>query len=455
MIARQLSLELEHNGLKGGRIDAAPSAVSSTDDPAQGSVASRSQLSEQTSTATTTATKQRSAVTSVAQTPKIDSQPVQWGLARLGEDKLIAPRRRRASVKSLPAVEPLVALYDTRVAARWTVPTRRQYRWVLRNLLELASTLAGHSVGILEFLQDEALLGQTLASATTADGSREVSAWLVAQRRSVLRSFIELVEPELRREGLGDAGDALVRALRSVAEPVGTGYRLPGGKPRGRGGPTPSIEEISVIQEELTHKPGWRGTRNAIILSLMTCRGVRIGGLLGLDGASAHSLPDGRLRCFIRAKSKREPYELAVPGSLVELLARYVDQFNTWARASGLPDRIGFGIRGRFWRNDLGRPLSYQTWTSELRQACVSAGLPVYTSHAFRRAFATTSTTVASRGTVAIAGNWTSTRRMDDHYVQPSITRLRQSVARLPSRPQQALPVETDSPVPSQVGRPP
>ena len=117
---------------------------------------------------------------------------------------------------------------------------------MLRNALELASTLAGHSVGILEFLQDEALLGQTLASATTADGSREVSAWLVAQRRSVLRSFIELVEPELRREGLGDAGDALVRALRSVAEPVGTGYRLPGGKPRGRGGPTPSIEDHLV-----------------------------------------------------------------------------------------------------------------------------------------------------------------------------------------------------------------
>ena len=87
--------------------------------------------------------------------------------------------------------------------ARWTVPTRRQYRWVLRNALELASTLAGHSVGILEFLQDEALLGQTLATATTADGSREVSAWLVAQRRSVLRSFIELMEPELKLEGIG------------------------------------------------------------------------------------------------------------------------------------------------------------------------------------------------------------------------------------------------------------
>ena len=358
-------------------------------------------------------------------------------------------------MKSLPPEDPLVALYDARVATRWTVPTRRQYRWVLRNTLELASTLAGHSVGILELLQDEALLGQTLASATTADGSREVSAWLVAQRRSVLRSFIELMEPELRLEGITDAGDALVRALRSIAEPVGTGYRLPGGKPRGRGGPTPSIEEISVIQEELTHKPGWRGIRNEITLSLMTRRGVRVGGLLLLDGVRAYRLTDGRMRCFLRAKSKREPYELAVPDDLIGPMIRYIEQFNAWAQASGLPDRIGFGTPGRFWRNDLGRPLTYQTWTTELRRACVSAGLPVYTSHAFRRAFATTSTTVASRATVAIAGNWTSTRRMDDHYVQPSISRLRQSVARLPSRPQLALPVETDSPVPYPVGRPP
>ena len=454
MIALQLSLSLDHTGLKGGRIDAAPSAVSLTDDPAPSLVASRSQLSEQTSTAATT-TKQRSTVPEGAQTQKIDSLPVQGGLPGLGEDKLIAPQRRRASAESLSAVEPLVDLYDLRVATRWTEPTRRQYRWVLRNMLDLASNLAGRSVGLLELLKDEPLLGQTLATATTADGRSEISAWLAAQRRSVLRSFTQLMDPELRREGIGDAGDALVRALRSVAEPVGTGYRLPGGRPRGRGGPTPSIEELAAIQDELARKPGWRGARNEIILDLMTLRGVRIGGLLGLDGASAHRLPDGRVRCLLRAKSKREPYELAVPGSLIEPLARYVETLNAWAQASGLPDRIGFGTPGRFWRNDLGQPLTYQTWTNELKQACVSAGLPVYTSHAIRRAFATISTAVAPRATVATAGNWASTRRMDDHYVQPSITRLRQSVASLPSRPEEVLPVETDSPVPHLVGRPP
>ena len=322
-------------------------------------------------------------------------------------------------------------------------------------MLDLASNLAGRSVGILELLQDEPLLGQTLATATTADGSREISAWLAAQRRSVLRSFIELMEPELRRAGITDAGDRLVRALRSVAEPVGTGYRLPGGKPRGRGGPTPSIEELAAIRDELARKPGWRGARNEIILSLMTRRGVRIGGLLMLDGASAHRLPDGRVRCLLRAKSKREPYELATPSSLIEPPARYVETFNTWAKASGLPERIGFGTPGRFWRNDLGQPLTYRAWTKELKQACVSVGLPVYTSHAFRRAFATISTAVAPRATVATAGNWSSTRRLDDHYVHPSLKRLRQSAAKLPARPREALPGGTDSPVPHLVGRPP
>ena len=275
---------------------------------------------------------------------------------------------RPLSAKSSRAAEPFLALYEERVATRWTAPTRQQYRWVLRNILDLASNLAGRSVGLLELLQNEPLLGQTLATATTADGSREISAWLAAQRRSVLRSFTQLMEPELGLEGIADAGDALVRALRSVAEPVGTGYRLPGGKPRERGGPTPSMEELAAIQDELGRKPGWRGARNEIILSLMARRGVRVGGLLGLDGASAYSLPDGHLRFLLRAKSKREPYELAVPGSLIEPLARYVETFNAWAQASGLPDRIGFGTPGRFWRNDLG-PAAYEPGLDERLEA--------------------------------------------------------------------------------------
>ena len=39
-------------------------------------------------------------------------------------------------MKSLRAAESFVALYDVRIAARQTAPTRKQYHWVLRNALE-------------------------------------------------------------------------------------------------------------------------------------------------------------------------------------------------------------------------------------------------------------------------------------------------------------------------------
>jgi integrase len=398
-------------------------------------------------------TRQRSTVEPEAQTPKIDSRPVQHGLPVMAQDRSLATRKRSQSAESRRAPEPLLAIYDQRVANRWSARSRQQYRWILRNVRELASNLAGHTVGILEILRDESLLGQTLASATTADGRRTISDWVVANRRSGLRSFIDLMEPELRREGLPDAGEAMTRALRSVAEPVGTGYRLPGGRPRGRGGPTPSPEEISAIQDELSRKPGWRGIRNEIILSLMIRRGLRVGGLLSLDGANVFRLPDGRIRCSLRAKSKREPYELAVPEELTELLPRYIAQFNAWAKASGLADRIGIGIAGRFWRSDLAHPLTYQAWTKELNQACSSVALPVYSSHAFRRAFATTMTATLPRTIVATAGNWSSTRLMDDHYVQPSLKRLRPQLAKLPSRPGLTTPaLESETPTHEPVG---
>ena len=399
-----------------------------------------------------TTTKRGLTVWQEAQTAKIDSHPVQRGLLGLGEDIPIAKRRRSLPRESHQASDDLLILYEKRIAARWPNRTKQQYRWVLRNMLALACNLAGQSVSILEVLRDEQLLGQIFATATTADGKRPVSAWHMAQRRSILRSFVEIMEPELRCEGIVDAGDALIRALRSVAEPVGTGYRLPVGATRGRGGPTPSQEEIAAIQHELSSKPSWRGCCNEAIFSLMVRRGLRIGSLLTLDGASAHRLRDGRMHCFLRAKSKREPYELIVPNDLTELLSRYVEQFNSWAKASGLPDRIGFGVSGLFWRNDLGRPLTYPAWTNELKQACIAASVPVYTSHAFRRAFATNATAVAPRPTVATVGNWASKRLMDDSYCQRSLSRIEQSVARLPSRPALPIPAETESLVSDVVG---
>ena len=382
-----------------------------------------------------------------AEIQMIDSPPVQQRLPGLGEDSVVVERKRLLSPKSHQVPGDLLTLYDKRIAARWTKRTNQQYRWVIRSMLTLAGNLAGRNVDVLGLLRDGQLLGQVLATATSPDGKRLASASHMAQRRSALRSFIEIMEPELRREGMVDAGDALVRALRSVAEPVGTGFRLPVGTTRRRGGPTPSIEEVAAIKKELSSKPDWHGFRNEAIFALMNRRGLRIGSILTLDGANVHKLRDGSIRCFLKAKSKREPYQLVVPDDLIELLTRYVEHFNTWAKAYGLSNRIGFGVPGCFWRNGVGHPLTYRAWTSELKQACVRAGVPIYTSHAFRRAFATNSIAVVSRPQAACVGNWSSTRLMDDSYCHPSLPSLRQSVAKLPSRPGLGFPPEADCPV--------
>src|SRR5207248_5249989 len=54
-----------------------------------------------------------------------------------------------------------------------------------------------------------------------------------------------------------------------------------------------------------------------------------------------------------------------------------------------------------------------------LQDACEAAGLPTFTPHALRRAFATDAASALPRHVVALAGGWRGVERLDDHYVQP------------------------------------
>lgn len=373
-------------------------------------------------------TKQRSTVETVPQIAKIDSQPIQAALPDSGVDDIAVEVRRPTNRCAVPA---LVSEFHRRVRARNERRTATHYRWLLLDVLKLASSLAGRELSIEELLLNRQVLGQTLSTSTNSRGDREVSSWHAAQRRSVLRSFVQLMDVELRMIGIPDAAALLTSALRSVAVPVGSGFRLPVGTRRNRGGPAPTAEEIRAIREVIGGKQGWRGVRDELFLNLLARRGQRITGLLELDGARAYRLPGGSCRFMLRAKSAREPYELVVPDNLVEKLEAYIAGFNSWSKATGLTDRIGFGVPGMFWRNDSGRKLTHHVWSTMLKEACAEAGVAVYTSHAFRRAFATIGSTVAPRPVTAVAGNWTSTRRMDDHYIQPSLVRLRSALANL------------------------
>ena len=134
---------------------------------------------------------------------------------------------------------------------------------------------------------------------------------------------------------------------------------------------------------------------------------------------------------LLHAKSSREPFELTLPAVATTMLEAYIDRFNAWARASASGQRVGFGVPGPIWRGSSRRPWRYSGWSRELADACTEASIPRFTAHGYRRAFASQATTLVPRSVAALAGNWTSPRRMDDHYVQPSLTRLRTRLARL------------------------
>jgi hypothetical protein len=137
----------------------------------------------------------------------------------------------------------------------------------------------------------------------------------------------------------------------------------------------------------------------------------------------------------LRAKSSTVAAELALPNEIGVEVERYIIGFNDWAQASGVPERIGVGVPGVFWRGESGGPLAYDKWRLILTKACHDAGIPRFTSHSLRRAFATYAVTVVSRSLAASAGFWTSTRRMDDHYVQPSGSRIDTLLSHLRDRP--------------------
>lgn len=371
-------------------------------------------------------TKQISEVGGIVHDANIGSHPVQPTLPHVMFQGLRPklPRRRKYPELVRHEEDSLEASFRVRVQHRYSPVTASQYLWVLHDLVRLATRLSGRKLSAVELLRNPDLLGRTLASGGRGRSEGQVSAWLASQRRSVIRSFARLMASELAANGIPNGEERITRALRCVSEPVGTGFRLPVGWPRGRGGPMPTNQEEHSLLKSMGSAPGWIGERNVAILLILARRGQRIGALLRLDGRDFHCLPNGKIRMVIRAKSSRVPAEITVPDDAKSYLERYAHEFNRWAALQGKPQRIGYGVCGPFWRANTGNHWTYDNWRRELRIACQQANTSHLTAHSFRRAFATNAVTAVSRSLAASAGNWTSPRRMDDHYVQPLNSRL-------------------------------
>ncbi|MGH7487084.1 MAG: tyrosine-type recombinase/integrase [bacterium] len=313
-----------------------------------------------------------------------------------------------------------IQTYQQRLVARGAAEKGRQaYIYQLRVMLRIAACLVGHAVTLEELFEDPTLLGRCLVHDRNMADDASLSRWTLAQRRSAIRSFATLLRPELARRLGEDPHVRLDCALRLVAERVGTGFRLPGGKPRQRGGTVPTAEEIAALLATAGQQTGYWGQRDQAFFRILAETGTRINALRSLDGEDCIEMPSGRLRLYVHAKGKREQREIELSDVAAECLCAYAHAFNRLAVTRGWKARVQIGKPGPLWRNSGIGCWPYASVVAALRAACRAAELTPFTPHALRRAFATDAARDLARHIVAKAGGWQGLERLDDHYIHP------------------------------------
>lgn len=362
---------------------------------------------------------------------------VQLPLPGFGDTPLPKQRRNRKHRKSMNDSselmdDRLVTTYLHRLHARGVAPKGfAAYRYQLRTLLTLAEHRVGRPVTVGAIFRDPALLGYALTHDCSITDGRQLSKWTLAQRRSAIRSFAALMAPELTRILAEDPHTVLDRALRGVAQRVGTGYRLTGGGARRRGGYTPKAEEIAAVITAAGQAPDFRGIRNAAFFGILAESGARVNALRELDGADCVVMPSGQFRLFLHAKGKDEAREVALSRLQVDVLRAYTGAFNRHALANGWRVRIRIGEPGPIWRNGPRGCWSYQDVVKTLLVAATNAHVPTCTPHALRRAFASDAARTLPRHIVALAGGWQGLERLDDHYIQVHDTQIWTKVGKI------------------------
>lgn len=353
----------------------------------------------------------------------------------------IAPRRQRRHNYQLQPirteraeVDALETLYEERAGKRLAARSVPTYRWLRRDMLALAGGIAGQPVSILDLFSDEILLGQVLVSDRFANG-RTCSKSTMAHRRTEARSLATVLRPELLTALGRDPHEIIRDALRARAERRGGGYRISGGTPRAHGGPTPDKGELRAIIHSIGCGEGWVGLRDHAIARLLAVTASRVTAMLNLDGADCHLLVGNRVRLLLHQKNGRDRHEAELDHDAADALQMYVAAFNHAMQVGGRPERIRLGEPGPVWRTERGNRMPDKAFRDALRRACVAAGVPDYTPHAFRRAWATAASEVLPRWEGALGGGWRGTERFDASYVTPNRADVRRKLSGIGLKP--------------------
>lgn len=344
-------------------------------------------------------------------------------------------RTNRAQDRVVVTNDAHMRTYLRRHAARGTAAKGVDaYRYQLGATVRAASRLSGSSVAVMDLFRDASLLGRSLVDDRSSNGSR-LSKWTLAQRRSAIRSFATLMRPELLVLLGEEPADVVDRALHSVAERIGPGYRLTGGAPRQRGGRAPSREEVTAVLRCLGLAPDLAGLRNRAFFGILAATGCRVNALRTLDGTDCLVLPNGRMRIYLHEKGKIERREVELSREAACDLMQYTAAFNHLAASRRWKSRAGPGKPGAVWRNSAGSRWGYASVLKTLKDGCIRAGVPEFTPHALRRAFASDAASLLPRHVVALAGGWKGLGRLDDHYIQSHETTIWAKLNRLGQDP--------------------
>jgi integrase len=321
----------------------------------------------------------------------------------------------------------------------------------MRSMLTTATRLTGQTMTCVDLIRDEKLLGRVLVHDIAPTLGTRLSRWTLAQRRSAIRSFAALTRPELIRLLAEEPLDRVDRALRSVAERIGAGYRLTGGAPRRRGGQAPSGTQIRDVLDATGSEPGYVGARNRVFFQILAETGARVNALRLLDGADCVEVLSGRLRIFLHEKGRGAPREIELSHAAADGLRAYAERFNYHAAVRRWGVRVHLGKPGPVWRNSPRGCWSYDDILAKLRAGCSAAEAPAFTPHALRRAFATDAASVLPRHTVAQAGGWQGLERLDVVVVQPRSATICEKLSRLEqsAEPHAHLGDEAHEPAPT------
>ncbi len=314
--------------------------------------------------------------------------------------------------------EPLIAVFEQRLtSAGRSKATCKAYLYQISVILQVAARLAGQPLSVVDLFCVPYLLGRALVEDRPRVTGIQLSRWTLDQRRSAIRSLATFAWPELAARTGGDPHQLLDTALRSVAQQVGTVFRLPGGRPRKRGGVTPEREQIRAVIEVSGAAPGYRALRDKAFLTILAESGARVNALRTLDGTRCYELSDGTLRLFLHEKGKLRPRQIELSAVATARLRAYIAMYNQVQIHLGRATRIRLGKPGPMWRNSSRGCWPYGDLRLRLRKVCVQAEVRPFTPHALRRAFATDAARVFPRHEVALAGGWRGSDRMDEHYI--------------------------------------